>query len=210
MQQLKNKYKNLHVEEKANVITHAFGLITCILISPFILATEQSSLQFYGILTFMVGAGFMFLSSTSYHFATDEKQKFTWKIIDHISIFVLIGCSYTAFLLFYFHSSDGLSFLMIHWSIIIGGILFKLIFKDKYEIFSVILYVFLGWMVVIKYNNIITPMHADVKFWLFMGGASYSIGVVFYLIEKLKYNHAIWHIFVLLGFISHCLALAIS
>jgi hemolysin III len=142
-----------------------------------------------------------------YHSRVDVKSKHFWRIVDHISIFLLIGCSYTAYLLIFLKNGVGMNFLKIQWLLIMAGILFKLIFKDRFEYFSLILYLILGWRVIHIFHDVTEKMNFDTKFFLFMGGIAYSIGVVFYAWENLRFNHAIWHLFVLLGSYSHLLAL---
>jgi hemolysin III len=152
----------------------------------------------------------MFLSSTIYHITNKDILKNRWRIVDHISIFLLIGSSYTAFILLYYPTSFGLKFLAAHWVIIVFGIIFKLIFKTRFEIVSLALYLCLGWMVVFIYQDITANMTTIVENWLLAGSAFYTIGVLFYIQTKLAWNHAIWHIFVIFGCASHYLALYLS
>jgi hemolysin III len=207
---LRNKYSNLPIDEKANVISHGLGLGFALLFSPFLIFSEPHSLQFIGLCIFCFGMCFMFFSSTMYHLANIDHLKNLWNIVDHISIFILIGCTYTPFILYYYNDENGFNFLGLHWTIIISGILFKLIFKTKYEIFSLLLYLILGWMVLFIIKPITENMSPIVQFWLFAGGISYSIGVYFFVKTKLIWHHAIWHIFVILGCAAHFIALLYS
>jgi hemolysin III len=204
---IKYLYQNLTLDEKINVITHGFGLILALILSPILLFSEAVSDRFLGLCIFVFGMVFMFFSSTFYHLANKEIRKNKWRLIDHISIFFLIGGTYTPFILFYYNTPEGLRFLMLHWIIIAFGVCFKLIFKTRFEIVSLVLYLVLGWMVVFIYDEISINMSPWVKFWLFMGGISYTVGVYFYVRTKIQWNHAIWHIFVILGCIGHYIAL---
>lgn len=206
----KTSYKLISDKEKANVLTHAFGLLLVLVFCPVLLCSEPIHAPWVGLVIFIIGLVFTYFSSTYFHLQNDIQQRNKWRIIDHISIFILIGSTYTPFILFYYNVPDGHTFLFVHWMIILGGILFKLIFKDKYEIFSVTLYLLLGWMVLLIYDPITTGMSGEVKFWLLMGGLNYTIGVIFYVWKKLYYHHAIWHIFVILGSASHYLGLVNS
>ncbi len=197
----------LPAKEQANVLTHIFGLLLVVVFSPSLLFSEPIGTPWFGLLIFTLGMTFTYFSSTYYHLQHQEKIKNKWRILDHISIFILIGSTYTPFILLYYNQPDGHLFLLIHWLIILGGIIFKIVYKDKYEIFSLSLYLLLGWMVLIIYEPITTGMSDIVKFWLFMGGISYTIGVVFYVWKKLYYHHAIWHLFVISGSVGHYLAL---
>jgi hemolysin III len=202
--------KKVSQDEKANVITHGFGLLLCILSAPPLLISVQSNIDYIGLVIFIAGMSFMFLCSTFYHLATDESNKNRWRIADHISIFVLIGCTYTPFILIYYNTDDGLFFLKIHWVIIAAGIIFKLIYKTKFEIISLVLYLALGWMVIFIYNDITRNMPLIVNYFLLAGGSFYTIGVIFYINTRLAWHHAIWHIFVILGCAGHYIALYLS
>lgn len=206
----KSLFEQSPANEKANVLTHTFGLLLVVVFCPVLLMSEPINAPWFGMLTFIIGMAFTYFSSSYYHLQHDVKTKNIWRIIDHISIFILIGSTYTPFILFYYNEPDGHLFLMVHWTIILGGIIFKLIYKDKYEVFSLSLYLLLGWMLLFIYIPITSGMSEMVRFWLFMGGLSYTTGVVFYVWKKIYYHHAIWHIFVILGSAGHYLALVNS
>jgi len=208
---LKRSFGLLSGQEKANVLTHTLGFVLVLVSAPILLISEPIHTAWYGLLIFIFGMAFTYFSSSYYHLQTDNtRSKNYWRIIDHISIFVLIGSTYTPFILFYYNEPNGHTFLFVHWMIIVGGILFKLVYKTKYEIFSLTLYLLLGWMVLIIYEPISADMSNIVKMWLFMGGLSYTTGILFYVWKKLYYHHAIWHIFVILGSLGHYLALVNS
>ena len=207
---IKTLYINLPINEKVNVLTHGAGLLLSVLLCPFLLFSENLTAQFLGLCVFTFGLIFMFFSSTFYHLANKDVRKNRWRVVDHISIFFLIGGTYTPFILYYFNTREGYIFLAIHWLIIAGGVLFKLIFKTKYEIVSLALYLVLGWMVLFIYDDISKNMSDAVKFWLMAGGLSYTVGVFFYVKTKIQWNHAIWHVFVMLGSAGHFIALFLS
>ncbi|MBK9254422.1 MAG: hemolysin III family protein [Saprospiraceae bacterium] len=199
----------LDKEEKANTITHAAGLLLMVLSAPLLInkMIEGGAWLITGGLSFCFGALFVFLSSTFYHLSIHESKKKLWRTIDHIAIFFLIGGTYTPFILKYYPTSDGMKFLALHWILILTGIIFKVFYTGKLEIVSTLMYVFLGWMVVFIYQPITSNMNDNVFMWLMIGGISYTIGVIFYIWEKLPYNHSIWHLFVLGGCFGHYAAL---
>jgi len=205
-----NLYRNLPVDEKANVLTHGAGLVISVIVTALLAILLPVSIKFWGLTIFGSGLITMFFCSTFYHLANREIRKNRWRILDHISIFILIGCSYTAFILIYFNTPEGIQFLKVHWIIILSGILFKLVFKTKYEIVSLALYLFLGWMVVWLIDDLLVNMPTKVFYWLIAGGLAYTVGVYFYVRTKLAWHHAIWHIFVILGGTGHYIALLIS
>ncbi len=204
---IKNVYQDLPLDEKANVLTHGSGLILALLLGPVLLFSEAFSIQFWGLCVFIFGMTFMFFSSTFYHMANKEVIKNKWRIVDHISIFILIGSTYTPFILYYYNTPAGIKFLLLHWIIIFFGILFKLIFKTRFEIVSLALYLILGWMVIFIFDEISKNMPDAVKYWLLGGGLCYTFGVFFYVKTQIQWNHAIWHIFVILGCAGHYVAL---
>jgi hemolysin III len=203
-------YSHLSLDEKANVITHGFGLVVAICFTPVLLASENVYLPYLGLCVFSFGMIAMFFCSTFYHLANKDVRKNRWRILDHLSIFILIGSTYTPFILFYFHTDAGMQFLLLHWIIILFGIGFKLVFQTKYEIVSLSLYLILGWMVLFIYKDITYNMADSVRYWLLGGGISYTIGVYFYVKTHLAWHHAIWHIFVILGCAFHWIALYLS
>ena len=197
-------------EERANAFTHGIGFCMIIIFSPFLLASEPYSLQFMGLCAFVFGMSLMFFCSTVYHMVIDERRKSIWRTIDHISIYILISCSYTPFILFYYYEPAGIHFLTFHWAMACIGIVFKLFFRERHELLSVIFYLILGWMVIFIFKTMTSNMNEQVKFWLFLGGVSYTLGIIFYMWDSLKWNHAIWHIFVNIGCAGHLIALLIS
>ena len=208
--QFKSLFFNLPLDEKANVITHGFGLVLAILAAPWLLWSEWQPIHLLGLSVFVFGMVFMFTSSTCYHLANKEVRKNKWRLIDHLSIFILIGSTYTPFILYYYNTQSGMRFLLLHWVIIVFGIVFKLIFKTRFEIVSLTLYLVLGWMVLFIYRDITLNMSDTVNFWLIAGGISYTIGVYFYIKTHLAWHHAIWHIFVIFGCAAHYIALYLS
>ena len=163
---IKKLFLNLSLDEKANVITHGIGLLLAILAAPWLIITAFQPQLILGLGIFMFGMIFMFTSSTLYHLANKDVRKNRWRIVDHISIFILIGSTYTPFILYYYNTSVGLKFLLLHWVIIALGIIFKLVYKTKYELISVCLYLVLGWMVIFIYDDITISMSPTVHFWL--------------------------------------------
>lgn len=194
--------KEISKYERNNALTHGLGIVLSLVGIPFLLylALKKAEVSvIVGTASFCIGLLAVFISSTAYHLASEQKLKFLLRKVDHIAIYFLIGGSYTAYILYYLNENGGLIFLLVHWSIIALGIIFKLFYTGKYEIVSTLLYLFLGWMV-LPIIKPLTENMSDVVFNLVLaGGIAYSVGVIFYVWEKYEINHAIWHIFVLLG-----------
>lgn len=198
-------FHSLPFDEKANVITHGLGLVLIVLAGPFLIyrLLNGSGWLILGGLSFCAGAAFVFLSSAYYHSVICESRKKIWQTIDHIAIFFLIGGTYTAFILRFYFDASGLLFLGIHWMIILAGIIFKIFSTGKYNFISTLFYLALGWMVVFILKPLTAQMDDVVLTWLIAGGIFYTLGVLFYLWERLPLNHGIWHLMVLAGCSSH-------
>ena len=160
----------------------------------------------YGVSIFSFGMLAVYLSSTVYHAIKEPKLKRHANIIDHISIFFLIGGTYTPIILHYIPRGTAAVFLTVQWSIILAGVLLKLFFTGKYEWLSVTRYIMLGWMLVFVIKPLILTMPSIIFFWIIGGGICYTFGVVFYMLENKKHAHNIWHCFVLGGTILHFIA----
>jgi len=210
---LLDNYRKISSEEKANVLSHALALLLFIIGIPFLLAKANNFIQSATLLGFFIFSVMIFLgyfSSVRYHLAVDNLDKYQWRRIDHICIYLLIGGSYAGYILRFMNTTEGYWFLALHWLIIALGILKKIWFTGRYEIISVLSYLFLGWMVVFIYDDITASMSALSYQLLWIGGLSYSVGVIFYIWNQLRFNHFIWHLFVFGGTLCHFLSLWFS
>jgi len=200
-------------EELINTITHGVGILFAAIASPFLLAYVNHNGtpgNFWAVAIFCFGMLTVYTSSTLYHAVRDTKLKAKLRVWDHISIFFLIGGSYTAIVQRYVTETTATTFLIIMWAIISLGSLLKLFFTGKYGKLELALYVGLGWMAVFIFQPLSETMPLDVFWWLLAGGLFYMSGVYFYARKKMLYNHGIWHCFVLSGTISHFVAVCKS
>lgn len=200
-------------QELANSISHGFGLMIGIIAIPILTAMatmKGNTIDIVG--TSIYGFGFLmvYTTSTLYHSVTHPKAKDLLNILDHISIFLLIAGSYTPFILAYYFNSFGITLLCIIWGLALLGIIFKIIWGYRYQIFSTIIYLLMGWLVVLWGRSFLMSMPFSCALLLGIGGIFYTVGVIFYLWEKWTYHHAIWHIFVLLGSITHYVAVLLT
>ena len=193
-------------EEKLNVISHAFGLVLSILVFPFLIL---KSLYFEGfwkpasILVYGISLIVLYTASTVYHAAKDPKIRRRLNIFDHAAIYVLIAGTYTPFTLISLEGKTGWILFILTWTFALIGIILKLFFTGKFDKISTIMYVLMGWQIVFAISPLIENLSTEGLFWLFTGGVFYTVGAVLYSIKKIPYNHAIFHVFVLLGSISH-------
>ncbi len=209
----RKKKRNIRFnQELASSISHGFGLLFGIVAIPIITAMAATK----GDPSIMVGTGlygFGFLmvysTSTIYHSVTHPVIKRVMNILDHIGIFFLIAGSYTPFILAYYFNSLGITLLCLVWGLTFLGVIFKIIFGFKYQLFSTSIYLLMGWLVVFFARSFFASMPLPCVILLAIGGLFYTIGVIFYLWEKWTYHHAIWHVFVLLGSITHYVAVVL-
>jgi hemolysin III len=196
-------------EELINTITHGLGILFAAIASPFLLAYVNNSGtdgNFWAVAIFCFGMLTVYTSSTLYHAVREKKLKYKLRIWDHISIFFLIGGSYTAIVQRYVNAETATTFLITMWSIIAAGSLLKIFFTGKFSKLELMLYVGLGWMAFFIFKPLSQTMPLDVFWWLLAGGLFYMSGVFFYARKKMLYNHGVWHCFVLGGTISHFVA----
>jgi len=193
-------------EEVANSITHGIGVLLSI--SALVILIVYSSL--YGtpwhVVSFTIFGITMFilyLSSTLLHSLPEGKAKDVFEIFDHSSIYFFIAGTYTPFLVIVIKGGLGWSLFGIVWFLAIAGTVFKCFFVKKYLFTSTILYVVMGWLIVFAWKPLTDTLSHEGMNYLVIGGALYTLGAIFYVWRAFKYHHAVWHLFVLAGSISH-------
>ena len=152
----------------------------------------------------------LFTCSTVYHFAQEPAVKQLFIILDHISIYFLIAGTYTPLLLVYMNNDFGITILSVLWGLTFLGIFFKIRFTGRFEIVSTIIYLLMGWIMITGGRRFFDNLPVQVLIFIFAGGGFYSIGVFFYIWDKYYYTHAVWHLFVLAGAISHYVAILLA
>jgi len=192
-------------EEFSNWTTHFAGVILTIIGIPllFFFNNDSTTLSTLSIIFFSFGLLLVYCSSTLYHYVTETNLKEKLRIFDHVSIYYLITGSYAPVCLITLYEYSGLTMFFTVLILSIIGTLFKIFNKNRYEKFSLLLYLFLGWLIVFDIQTLFNLIDTNGKNLVILGGVFYTVGVFFYLSESIKNNHAIWHIFVLLGSISH-------
>ncbi|AQS94246.1 hemolysin D [Polaribacter sp. BM10] len=197
-------------EEKLNIWSHGFGLVLSIIAFPFLILKAFEYDGFWKPTSFIIYGVSMILlyaASTFYHAAKDPKKRRRLNIFDHAAIYVLIAGSYTPFCLVGLDSSLGNYMAIFVWVFALIGIILKLFFTGKFDKLSTAMYLLMGWQVVFFISPLIDSLSSFSLNFLFYGGISYSIGAVLYSIRKMPYNHAIFHLFVLIGSFCHFLAI---
>ena len=145
----------------------------------------------------------LFTASTFYHSIKNTGKKHYFRIVDHISIYLLIAGTYTPVLLITLEQSLGWPLLWMVWGIAAFGIILKLFFTGQFEIISTLLYLVMGWLIVFDFSALSDLVHPKAIVLLFAGGLAYTLGIIFNVIDRIPYNHVVWHVFVLAGAVFH-------
>ena len=192
-------------EERYNVITHALGIILSLvaLVLMLIFDGEKSQFSTFGIILYALSMLFLYSASTLYHLMSDVKRKHIMRKLDHIGIYFLIAGTYTPVALISLVDRSGWWLFGIVWGIAFLGTIKKIFFTGKYERLSLLLYLAMGWLIVFDLKNVLEIQSDLGLFLLALGGFFYTAGTFFYVKESIPYNHAIWHLFVLAGSVSH-------
>ena len=196
-------------EEIANFVSHTAGAGLAILgfIMLIIRASWYNNVSaLISYIIFSLGLMVLYTMSSIYHGLKPSTAKNVFEILDHSSIYFLIASSYTPFLVLGLKSNMGITLLVIQWIICALGITFKAFFTGKFKGISTIVYLIMGWMIVFSWNELIAKISPISLGFLITGGLLYSLGTVFYMWKVCKFNHMIWHIFVILGSIAHYVA----
>lgn len=199
-------------EELANALSHGLGALAAIVATVLMLIKASASQilthgQLIGVTVYGISMILLFTASTLYHGATNEVQKTILNRLDHCAIYLLIAGSYTPFLMITLDTTLADVLLVVIWLLAIIGIVFKIFFIDKFPRTSLITYLLMGWLSVFVIYQLYQAAPIQLLTLLIAGGLSYSIGTIFYAINKIPYNHAIWHLFVLGGAVLHCWAI---
>jgi len=200
------KRKQTLGEEIINAVLHGigFGLAVAALVVLVVFAGMYGTVRHVvGFAIYGATLALLYLSSTLYHSFPEGKVKRVFRIFDHSSIFLLIAGTYTPITLIKLRSGLGWTIFGIVWGIAILGIISKVFWINKFSIFSTILYIAMGWLVVIALKPLLAALNRPSTVFLVVGGLLYTIGTIFYSWKNMKYTHAIWHLFVLAGSICH-------
>lgn len=208
-----NKYRRDQTlnEETANWITHALGITFSVITIPFMIAYavhHSSSSTVWGVSVFGFAMLMVYMASTVYHATKpNTKAKRLLRIGDHIGIFLMIAGSYTPLVIKYIDTPTATLFLGIMWSIVVLGSILKVFFTGKYVLLETLIYVVMGCMLVFIIKPLVANIPTEIFAYILAGGIFYGVGVAFYLWKKLSYHHAVWHVFVLAGTVTHFVAI---
>jgi hemolysin III len=198
-------------EEVAHAVTHGVGLLAAIVGLVVLLVEAAATRDPWRITACAVYATTLVLlygTSTLYHALSATRARRVFRVLDHSAIFLLIAGTYTPFALVSLRGPWGWALLGIVWGLGVLGITAKAIFGTRWPIVSTVIYLGMGWVVLVAAKPLVTHVPAGGIAWLVAGGIAYTAGIVFYAWTRLRYSHAIWHLFVLAGSACHYVAVA--
>ena len=193
-------------EKKLNYQTHGFGLLLSVLGTFFLInksLINPSDQKLFSSIIYGFSLVFMYASSTLYHYYIDSKYSAFLQRLDHISIYYLIAGSYTPGLLLKLNYSLGSEMLYVIWGMTFLGTIHKIFFFNYFSRATLLIYLIMGWLIVIDFEAVMDSFSGYSITLMIIGGVFYTVGTIFYSLDNLKYNHVIWHFFVLAGSIFH-------
>ncbi len=196
-------------EEIANSATHALALLFVAVGAPVLIATalQQGTLtDVVAVSVFAAAMALMYGASTVYHALKPGPAKHVFHVLDHAAIYLLIAGTYTPFTLGVLQGTWGWTLFGVVWTLAILGIAIKLVAGFRWHKVSVAVYVAMGWIAIVAIKPLMAALPAGGFAWLLAGGVAYTAGVAFYVNKRLRYSHAVWHLFVLAGTTCHYIA----
>jgi hemolysin III len=197
------------VEEMINIYSHALGIVLSIAALVLLVVRASQYGDVWHIVSFSVfGASLiiLFSASTIYHSAKDEIVRARLRVVDHASIYILIAGTYTPFTLVTLSGTTGWVIFGVSWGMALSGIVLKIFYTGRFELLSTLLYVFMGWIIIFAVQPLVNALSTAGLYWLIGGGIAYTVGAILYAIKRIKFNHAIFHVFVLAGAACHFIA----
>ena len=198
-------------EEIWNALTHGAGVLLSLIggaVLITLVAIKGDGRQLAGALVFCLTLVTLYTSSTLYHAIPHQHAKRRLKVFDHCAIFLLIAGTYTPFTLIALRDRGGWWLFALVWTLAALGIVFKLFFTGRFKGVSTLIYLAMGWLMLVAIKPFMEVVPHETLYWLFGGGLAYTLGTVFYM-SKRNYSHAVWHGFVLVGSACHFVAVAL-
>ncbi len=196
-------------DEWANAWTHGLGFLLSLIGLMMLVVIPLQEGNHWKLLNFAVYGGSLVLvyaASMVYHSLRRPALKKLFRTLDHCAIYVFIAGSYTPFTMLLLEGSWGWLLFGMVWGLAIFGIIFKIFFTHRFKVLSTAIYLFMGWLVVIAAEPLMERIPTSGLYWLIAGGMLYTLGVIFFVMDKRYLYHAIWHVFVMAGSICHYFA----
>jgi hemolysin III len=197
-------------EEISNSITHGIGALLSIAMLVLLVVFSSLNGSVWHIISFSIFGVTMvilYFSSTLLHALPQGRAKDIFEIFDHSSIYLFIAGTYTPILFLVIKGGLGWTLFGVVWALAIGGTVFKAFFVKRFLFTSTILYVVMGWLIILAWEPLVSNMNTTSFILLVIGGITYTVGSIFYVWRAFKHHHAVWHLFVLTGSILHFFAI---
>jgi hemolysin III len=193
----------------ANAITHGIGAVLAVAGAIYLIAasTRGSVRLVVSCVVFATTMVLVYVCSTLYHSLVRTRARHVFHVLDHSSIYLLIAGTYTPFTLIALHGPLGWSLFGVEWALAVAGVVFKSFAVDRFAVASALVYLFQGWFVIVAAVPLVHAIGWHGMLWLGAGGLAYTLGIIFFALDWLRYFHATWHIFVLAGSVAHYFAI---
>ena len=196
-------------EELASALTHGLAAVAALAGSAVLItlaALHGDTWQLGASIVFGVTLLLLYVASTLYHSVQHPVAKGRLKVFDHCAIYLLIAGTYTPFTLIGLRGPWGWGLFIAIWTLAIGGVVFKLFYTGRFKRLSTLIYIAMGWLIIVAIKPMLNSLDAWTLGWLLAGGLFYTLGTYFYHRESIPYSHAIWHMFVIAGSVCHFVA----
>src|SRR5207342_1896366 len=196
-------------EEFASAVTHGFGALAALaagIVMVTLAALHGDGWQLASAIVFCLSMLLLYVASTLYHAMASPRAKSALKVFDHCAIYLLIAGTYTPFTLIGLRGEVGRNLFIAIWSLAALGIVFKLFFTGRFKLVSTLVYIAMGWLILVAIKPVWAALDASTLAWLIAGGVSYTLGTVFYHRPSMRWSHAVWHLFVVAGTVCHYIA----
>jgi len=198
-------------EEMASALTHGVGAVASLTAGGVLItlaALGGDGWQLLSAIVFSITLFLLYTSSTLYHAVRAQVARARLRVLDHCAIFLLIAGTYTPFTLVTLRGAWGWSLFGVVWGLATAGIAFKLFFTGRLRRLSTLIYLGMGWLVVVAMQPIVAALNTGTLLWLVAGGLAYTVVTIFYHNRRIPFSHAVWHLFVLAG--SACQLVAVA
>ena len=196
-------------DEIASALTHGLGAVAALAGGAVLItlaALYGDGWQLAASIVFGATLLLLYVASTLYHSIQHPVAKGRLKVFDHCAIYLLIAGTYTPFTLIGLRGPWGWGLFAAIWTLAVAGVVFKLFYTGRFKALSTGIYIAMGWLVVVAIKPMLASLDAWTLGWLLIGGVFYTLGTYFYMREKIRYSHAIWHLFVIAGSVCHFVA----
>lgn len=196
-------------EEIANSVTHGLGLLAALAAFPVLIVTAHQRGDASGLVAASVFAGtvvLLYFMSTLFHALPAGRAKRAFQILDHCAIYFLIAGTYTPFTLGVLRGARGWTLFGLVWGLAVAGTVLKSLGGVRFTTASTWAYLAMGWLVLVAADRVWALVPAWGLFWLLAGGIAYTAGAAFFMAERIRYFHFVWHLFVVMGTACHFIA----